>query len=220
MFPTENSMVHEVPVSKILSSGDLTGFVTEPVGVGICNHALLYGCVDIPIKEVLVRLSKFNWLQFLIILTYIFIISIWWWYIKYFSVLMSYMENVRMIGNTCIDFNKNVVYHWSGECKPIIGNRANILKLLLDTVPPYKLSKEEVCQKIWKRNAKDGQALYNVAMSEFRTLFIKGDTSLELKSLPREGTELIIDKSKVKKWRWVHFIPILTFASIKRQTIS
>ena len=219
MFPTENSMVHEVPVSKILSSGDLTGFVTEPVGVGICNHALLYGCVDIPIKEVLIKMSKFNWLQFLVLLLYTLVFLICWWYIKYFPIFMSYMKNMRMIGNTCIDFNKNVVYLWSGECKPIIGNRAIILKLLLDTAPLYKLSKEEVCQKIWKRNVKDGQALYNVAMSEIRALFITDDPSLELKSLSKEGMLLLVDNSYVKRMRWLHFIPIFIYAYFGKNDI-
>ena len=217
MFPTEDSMVHDVPVSKILQSSELSGFLTQPVGIGICNHALLYGCVDIPVKEVLTKMSKFSWLQLLIILTYLLAILAWWCYIKYFSILIPYMKNVRLIGNTCIDFNKNVVYPWSGECKPIIGNRTSILKLLLGTVPPYKLSKEDVCQKIWKRNAKDGQALYNVAISEIRTSFIADDPSLELRSLPKEGTELIIDKSKIKKWRWAHFLPIIIFSSIKKE---
>ena len=219
MFPTVDTMCIDIPIDKILSEKKINdGFIVGPVGIGICDHALLYGSVDIPTKEILMKMNKLDGVQKIIILLFILFLFVWYIYIKYSPLYLSYKKNVWVIGNTCIDLNKNVVYLWSGTCKPITGNRVHLIKLLLETAPTYKLIKEDVCQKIWKRNAKDGQALYNVAISEIRTSFIAEDPSLELRSLPKEGTELIIDKSKIKKWRWAHFLPILIFASIKKES--
>lgn len=219
MFPASDTMCIDVPVTEILSKQKINGgFVAGPVGIGICNHALLYGIVDIPSSEIISKMNKLGTIQKIIISLFILYVFVWYVYRKYSPLFFAYKKNVWLVGNTCIDLNRNVVYLWSGVCKPIAGNRVLLIKLLLETAPVYKLVKEDVCQKIWKRNAKDGQALYNVAISEIRTSFVAEDPALELKSTPREGTELIIYKSKVKKWRWVHFVPILIFASIKKKS--
>lgn len=221
MFPSGDTMCIDVPVAKILSEQNINdGFVVGPVGIGICNHALLYGFVDIPTSEIISKMNKLDSIQKIIIFLFILYVFVWYVYLKYSPLFLAYKKNVWLVGNTCIDLNKNVVYLWSGVCKPIVGNRVVLIKLLLETAPAYKLVKEDVCQKIWKRNAKDGQSLYNVAISEIRTSFVAEDPALELKSAPREGTELIIDKSKVKKWRWAHFVPIIIFASIKKKSAT
>lgn len=221
MFPSGDTMCIDVPVTEILSEQKINGgFVAGPVGIGICNHALLYGFVDIPSSEIISKMNKLGTIQKIIIFLFILYVFVWYVYRKYSPLFFAYKKNVWLVGNTCIDLNRNVVYLWSGVCKPIAGNRVALIKLLLEAAPVYKLVKEDVCQKIWKRNAKDGQALYNVAISEIRTSFVAEDPALELKSAPREGTELIIDKSKVKKWRWVHFVPIIIFASIKKKSTT
>lgn len=221
MFPSGDTMCIDVPVDEILSAQKIDdGFVVGPVGIGICNHALLYGFVDIPASEIISKMNKLDSIQKIIIFFFILYAFVWYVYRKYSPLFFAYKKNVWLVGNTCVDLNKNVVYLWSGDCKPIVGNRVVLIRLLLESAPVYKLVKEDVCQKIWKRNAKDGQALYNVAISEIRTSFVAEDPALELKSTPKEGTELIIDKSKVKKWRWVHFVPILIFASIKKKSAA
>ena len=217
MFPAKDTMCIDVPIVKTLSNKKINkGFIVGPVGIGICDQALLYGFVDIPTKEIITKMNKLDSVQMIIISLFLLCLFAWYFYIKYSPSYFSYKRNIWLVGNTCIDLNKDVVYHWSGTCKPIAGNRVALIKLLLESAPAYKLVKEDVCQKIWKRNAKEAQALYNVAISEIRTSFLAEDPSLELRSLPRKGTELIIEKSKVKKWRWAHFIPIIIFASIKK----
>lgn len=221
MFPSGDTMCIDAPVVNVLSTKKMNdGFVIGPVGFGICNHALLYGFVDIPTSEIISKMNKLDSIQKIIIFLFILYVFVWYVYRKYSPLFFAYKKNVWLVGNTCIDLNKNVVYLWSGVCKPIVGNRVVLIKLLLEAAPAYKLVKEDVCQKIWKRNVKDGQSLYNVAISEIRTSFVAEDPALELKSTPREGTELIIDGSKVKKWRWVHFVPIIIFASIKKKSTT
>ena len=95
-----------------------------------------------------------------------------------------------------------------------------LLQMLVESAPAYKLSKEEVCLKIWNRNAKDGQALYNVVMTDMRTLFITEDPSLELKSLPREGMQLLVNESLVKRGRWIHFMRIYMAVNSKRVKVE
>ena len=58
--------------------------------------------------------------------------------------------------------------------------------MLLATDSEYRLSKEDICQTLWKRDTKDGQALYNTTVSGLRKLFIADDESIELKTLPKE----------------------------------
>lgn len=132
------------------------------------------------------------------------------------SLLISYKKDIKILGNTCIDLNKNVVYLYNGECKQVIGNKIILLQMLIDSAPTYKLLKEDVCRKIWNRDSKDGQALYNVAMSELRNLFINADPSLKLKSIPKEGMQLLVNTSLVKKMiRW-HFIGIFIKVALSK----
>lgn len=216
MFPTADSMYVNAPFVKTLSSGSVEGFTTNPVGVGICDHALICGHVKIPFVEIVSNMDLFGFPQIVAIglLLVVFILSHYG--AVFFPHYLKYRKDVVFIGNTCIDLNQKELYLWSGECRHITDTRMALLQMLVESAPAYKLSKEEVCLKIWKRNAKDGQALYNVVMTDMRTLFITEDPSLELKSLPREGMQLLVNDSLVKRGRWLHFMWIYMAVNSKR----
>ena len=74
------------------------------------------------------------------------------------------------------------------------------------SAPEYRLLKEDICRRIWNRDGKDAQALYNVAMSELRSYLIAEDDSLELKTLTNEGVVLIVDTKKVKGNNRLYFL--------------
>lgn len=216
MFPTPEVMKKDVQVANILSNKKIDGFITEPVGVGICDHALLYGYINIPATEVLKKIEWVDVTTISIVLFVFLVLFLRYICIRYLSLLISYKKDTKILGNTCIDLNKNVVYLYNGECKQVIGNKIMLLQMLIDSAPTYKLLKEDVCRKIWNRDSKDGQALYNVAMSELRNLFINADPSLELKSIPREGMQLLVNTSLVKKMiRW-HFIGIFIKVALSK----
>jgi len=81
-----------------------------------------------------------------------------------------------------------------------------VLKVFVDSAPEYRLLKEDICRRIWNRDSKDAQALYNVAMSELRNYLIAEDDSLELKTLTNEGVVLIVDIKRKRKFPLLHFI--------------
>ena len=103
-------------------------------------------------------------------------------------------------------FNTNTVYYWNGGKLSITDKRAEVLKVFVDSAPEYRLLKEDICRRIWNRDSKDAQALYNVAMSELRSYLIAEDDSLELKTLTNEGVVLIVDIKRKRKFPLLHFI--------------
>ena len=220
MFPTIDSMCTDVPFVKTFSSGSVEGYTTEPIGVGICNHALLYGHVKIPFPTVLSNMALFDISQIFAIVILVLLYFSVCRFATYYPIFFKYRKNVVFIGNTCIDLYQKELYLWSGEYRHITDTRMALLQMLVESAPAYKLSKEEVCLKIWNRNAKDGQALYNVVMTDMRTLFITEDPSLELKSLPREGMQLLVNESLVKRGRWLHFMWIYMAVNSKRVEVE
>ena len=208
MFPTADSMYADAPFVKTFSSGSVEGYTTTPVGIGICNHALLYGHVKIPFSAVLSEMKWFGELQIAAISGLAVLFLLMYYAMQLFPLYRNYRKDVVFIGNTCIDLSHKELYLWSGECRHITDTRMSLLQMLVEAAPAYKLSKEEVCRNIWNLSPKDAQARYNVGMTDMRTLFIAEDPSLELKSLPREGMQLLVNESLVKKGRWHHFLRI------------
>ena len=217
MFPRVDSMCQDAPFVKTIASGSVEGYTTQPVGVGICDHGMLYGHVKVAPSEVLARMSWFGMPQ---LLTLIFLAVLWIvgvYYGKYVSLMLYFNKHVVLVGNTCIDIPHQKVYLWNGECRTFSGIKQQFLKLLLEAAPSYKLSKEHVCRTIWNRNAKDGQALYNVALTDMRNLFILDDPALELLSFPKEGAQLLIDHALIKKDRRSHFAWIYLCDHLKKK---
>ena len=130
------------------------------------------------------------------------------------------MHNVKFIGNSCIDFNTNTVYYWNGGKLSLTDKRAEVLKVLVDSAPEYRLLKEDICRRIWNRDGKDGQALYNVAMSELRSYLIAEDDSLELKTQPNEGVVLLVDKKRIRKFPLLHFIGRIRLLSLNDRELK
>ena len=118
---------------------------------------------------------------------------------------MAYLQGVHLIGNTCIDFNKNMIYSPDGSAAPMTGNKAALLRMLATAAPEYMLTKEQICHDIWQRDAKDGQALYNVAVSELRGYLIAPDDALTLTTLPKVGIQVTVDHTKLHPHRKLHY---------------
>ena len=205
MFPNVDSLNQDAPFVKTIASGSVEGYTTQPVGVGICDHGMLYGHVKVARSEVLARMSWFCSNQ-LYALFFILVLSLLGFSIgRYLQKLLYYQKHTILIGNTCVDLPSQRLFLWDGECRNITETHSTLLQMLLDAAPEYKLMKEDVCHTLWNRSAKDGQALYNVAMTHLRNLFITEDPSLELKSIPKEGMQLLINASHIHRGRWRHF---------------
>lgn len=211
MFPAPDSLCKDIPVSKMFVSKPMKGRLTNPIEVGICGHALLYGKIDVSFVTILKDMTWFGLFHWIAYLLMIALLGINYFVRNYMPLFLTYEKELNIIGNTCFDLNKNVIYTWNGECRQLTGNKIVFVRMLVDSAPRYRLLKEDICRTIWNRTPKDGQALYNVIVSELRGMFIADDPSLELKSLPKEGVQLFIDESKVKKHRRIHFLFLILF---------
>ncbi len=202
MFPQEDSLNTAVPFRTILQTKVLDGFTTDSVALGIGGQGIIVGYVDIPSIAIIGKMDWFSLPQWLAIILIITLYT----FANYIPAKRQYLRNVKFIGNSCIDFNSNVIYRRNGDCVPITGNKVLLLKMLADAAPEYKLLKKDICHTIWNRDGKDAQALYNVAVSDLRNYLIADDDSLELKTLPKEGIQLIVDSKRIHRFPLLHFI--------------
>lgn len=220
MFPCLDSICKNAPFVKSLSTESIDGHVSQPIGVGICDHTLLYGYTKITPSIIISNIDWFGYSQICVIILFAILLILKHYLLKYYSVYSLFKKNVVLIGNTCIDLSSHELFLWNGECKHITGTKMQFLQMLIDAAPTYKLSKDDVCRKIWNRNSKDGQALYNVIMTEMRGLFITDDPSLELKSIPGEGMQLLVNGTMINKRRKMHFLLLYLKHNIKKNQIA
>ncbi len=202
IFPSEDSMCVDAPIEYREVSRELTGCVPlDTVNIGICNQGELSACISISPAVVLEHMNLFGWWQMLAMVLALagWLLVIGW---KRFRSLANHLI---MLGNTCIDLDRGKAWLWNGECRAIPGNQLALLKMLAKTAPLYRLKKEDICRTLWGRDAKDGQALYNTTVSGLRKLFVADDEALELKTYAKEGVELVVNQSSLKKGRAWHF---------------
>ena len=202
MFVSEDSMNVNAPYVRTFQAREVEGFTTDSVSLGICGQGKMVGTVNIPAIEIVKGMEPLAKWQFaaLALIALLYLPAI------YVPKKLRYMHNVKFIGNSCIDFNTNTVYYWNSGKLSLTDKRAEVLKMFVDSAPEYRLLKEDICRRIWNRDGKDAQALYNVAMSELRSYLIAEDDSLELKTQPNEGVVLVVDKKRIRKFPLLHFI--------------
>lgn len=217
MFPAPDSICIDAPFIETVTSGSVKGYTTASVGIGICNHALLYGHVNIPFSVILSDMEWFGTPQITVMIGLFALFSLVYFIISWLHHCSNYQKNTVLIGNTCIDMYRKELYLWNGECRHLTDIKFKIVKMIVEAAPAYLLSKEEVCRTIWNRNSTEGQALYNVAMKDMRTLFITEDPSLELKSMPRKGMQLVVDDSLIERGRRFHFLWVYLSVNSKRK---
>jgi len=200
MFPTEDSMNAAAPIREVLAAKHVEGFATDTVGIGICDQGLMVGKVALERNTIRSGMRWIAWRQALLLL----FMAVLYIVVLYVRKAMAYLQGVHLIGNTCIDFNKNMIYSPDGSAAPMTGNKAVLLRMLATAAPEYMLTKEEICRTIWQRDVKDGQALYNVAVSELRSYLIAPDDALALTTVPKVGIQLTVDHTKLHPHRKLH----------------
>ena len=201
MFPTVDSMNVNAPIREVLAAKHVEGFTTDTVGIGICDQGLMVGKVALERSTIRSGMRWIAWRQVLLLL----FMAVLYIVILYVRKAMAYLQGVHLIGNTCIDFNKNMIYSPDGSAAPMTGNKAALLRMLATAAPEYMLTKEQICHDIWQRDAKDGQALYNVAVSELRGYLIAPDDALALTTVPKVGIQVTVDRTKLRPLRKLHY---------------
>ena len=201
MFPTEDSMNVNAPIREVLVAKHVEGFVTDTVGIGICDQGLMVGKVAVSRHTVLAHMHRVSRWQIALIL----LLAAGYAVAAYCQKTVARLRNMKIIGNTCIDLDANVIRYWDGTTQPLTPTKSALLSMLADAAPDYMLTKEDICRTIWQRDAKDGQALYNVAVSELRSYLIAPDDALALTTLPKVGIQLTVDRTKLNPHRKLHY---------------
>lgn len=202
MFPTGDSMNVAAPIREVRTARHIEGFVTDTVGIGICDQGLMVGKVAVSRSTIREGMRWVAWRQVLLLL----VMAVLYVVILYVRKAMAYLQGVHLIGNTCIDFNTATLHYWNGDTVTLTATREALLRMLVDAAPEYLLTKEDICRTIWQRDAKDGQALYNVAVSELRSYLIAPDDALTLTTLLKVGIQVTIDPTKLHPCRWWHYM--------------
>lgn len=201
MFPTEDSMNVNAPIREVLIARHVKGFVTDTVGIGICDQGLMVGKVALERSTIRSGMRWIAWRQVLLLL----FMAVLYVVILYVRKAMAYLQGVHLIGNACIDFNTATLHHWNGDTVTLTATREALLRMLIEAAPEYMLTKEDICRTIWQRDAKDGQALYNVAVSELRGYLIAPDDALALTTVPKVGIQVTVDRTKLRPLRKLHY---------------
>ena len=200
MFPTVDSMNVNAPIREVLAAKHVEGFTTDTVGIGICDQGLMVGKVALERSTIRSGMRWIAWRQVLLLL----FMAVLYIVILYLRKAMAYRQGVHLIGNTCIDFNTATLHHWNGDTVTLTATREALLRMLIEAAPEYMLTKEDICRTIWQRDVKDGQALYNVAVSELRSYLIAPDDALTLTTLPKVGIQFTVDHTKLRPLRKLH----------------
>ena len=201
MFPTEDSMNVAAPIREVRTARHVEGFTTDTVGIGICDQGLMVGKVALERSTIRSGMRWIAWRQVLLLL----FMAVLYIVILYVRKAMAYLQGVHLIGNACIDFNTATLHHWNGNTVALTATREALLRMLIEAAPEYMLTKEEICRTIWQRDVKDGQALYNVAVSELRSYLIAPDDALTLTTLPKVGIQVTVDHTKLHPHRKLHY---------------
>ena len=202
MFPTADSMNVNAPIREVLTARHVEGFATDTVGIGICDQGLMVGKVALERSTIRSGMRWIAWRQVLLLL----VMAVLYVVIVYVRKAMAYLQGVHLIGNTCIDFNTATLHHWNGDTVTLTATREALLRMLIEAAPEYMLTKEDICRTIWQRDVKDGQALYNVAVSELRSYLIAPDDALALTTVHKVGIQLTVDRTKLRPHRWWHYV--------------
>lgn len=202
MFPTADSMNVNAPIREVLIARHVKGFTTDTVGIGICDQGLMVGKVALERNVIRSGMRWIAWRQALLLL----FMAVFYIVILYVRKAMAYLQGVHLIGNTCIDFNTATLHHWNGDTVTLTATRETLLRMLIEAAPEYMLTKEDICRTIWQRDVKDGQALYNVAVSELRSYLIAPDDALALTTVHKVGIQVTVDHTKLHPHRWWHYV--------------
>lgn len=201
MFPTADSMNVNAPIREVLVAKHVEGFVTDTVGIGICDQGLMVGKVALERHTILANMRWLSRWQIALAL----LLAAGYAVAAYYRKVAIRLRGMKVIGNTCIDLDANVIHYWDGTSQPLTATRSALLRMLADAAPKYMLTKENICQTIWQRDAKDGQALYNVAVSELRGYLIAPDDALTLTTVPKVGIQVTVDHTKLHPLRKLHY---------------
>lgn len=209
MFPRRDSLdlSKKVPFMSVHHLGGKEYFVTDSVGLGICNQGCIVSHVHIPMLTVIKNVKWWGtalWMAISAILL-LFSISAFSKYSKERKNNMHYQEIADSITPEDDKFNihiEHLVYNTNdGTLYDTINNQqlklprtqAQMMKMLV-TSTDYCVSKNEICQAIWSLDENAATRSYNSLCKRLRDSLESFD-GVELVTIKDTAIQLVVSSS-------------------------
>ncbi|MBR2360656.1 MAG: hypothetical protein IKJ42_00915 [Bacteroidaceae bacterium] len=192
MFPTPDTLVTEgITVKHYESRPHPTAsyWETDSVAIGICNHGILVGRVDLPMGYVASAMSWWTYDHTLLVALMVLATLYFLW--------QNFVENFKRadklwMGCSVLDAKTGVIISLeSGKTGKLSKNNLEFLLKILKS-PQHELAKQAICDLFWpKRELKECTSVYNTFVSRLRSELATIDHTLEVRTLPDGGIGIV-----------------------------
>ena len=183
MFPRRDTLVANLrpPFVSVHNLGGKEYFVTDSVGLGICNHGYIVSHVHVPAIVVLGRIKWYGTALFVAIIALLLslVISSFRKYLAERKSVIHYKaiaesieeqndEQNIAIGNVVYNIDDSTLYNTiSHQQLKLPRTQARIMKMLV-TSEGYYVTKNEICMEMWGMDEKMATKSYNSACKRLR----------------------------------------------------
>lgn len=192
MFPTPDTLVTEgVTVKHYESRPHPTAsyWATDSVAIGICNHGILVGRVDIPMEHIASAMPWWTYEHTLLVTLTVLatLYFLWQNFVRNFK-----RTNKLWMGCSVLDAETGVMISLeSGKTTKLSKFNLEFLSKISET-PQRELSKQAICDMFWpKRELKGCTSNYNTFISRLRSELAPIDHTIEVRTLPDGGIGII-----------------------------
>ena len=192
MFPTPDTLVTEgITVKHYESRPHPTAsyWETDSVAIGICNHGILVGRVNISMGYVASAMSWWTYEHTLLVALMVLATLYFLW--------QNFVENFKRadklwMGCSVLDAKTGVIISLeSGKTGKLSKNNLEFLLKILKS-PQRELAKQAICDLFWpKRELKECTSVYNTFVSRLRSELATIDHTLEVRTLPDGGIGIV-----------------------------
>ena len=192
MFPTKDSLVTEgVTVKHYESRPHPTNsyWTTDSVAIGVCNHGILVGRVDIPASYVASTMPWWTYEHTLLVI----LMGVATLFLLWQNLVWNFKRSgKRWLGCSMLDAKSGVIISLeSGKTCKLSKNNLEFLLKILDS-PQHELSKRDICDLFWpKRELKECSSVYNTFTSRLRAELAIIDHTIEVNTLPDGGIRIV-----------------------------
>lgn len=192
MFPTPDTLATEgVTVKHYESRPHPTAsyWATDSVAIGICNHGILVGRVDIPMGHIASAMPWWTYEHTLLVTLMVLatLYFLWQNFVRNFK-----RTNKLWMGCSVLDAETGVMISLeSGKTTKLSKFNLEFLSKISET-PQRELSKQAICDMFWpKRELKGCTSNYNTFISRLRSELAPIDHTIEVRTLPDGGIGVI-----------------------------
>ncbi len=188
MFPMSDTLVTEgVTVKHYESRPHPTAsyWATDSVAIGVCNHGILVGRVDMPTSYIASVMPWWTYEHTLLVVLMVLAVL----YLLWQNFLRSFKQADKLwVGCSVLDSKTGVMISLqSGKTTKLSKYNMEFLLKILES-PRHELSKQTICDMFWpKREWKDCVSNYNTFFSRLRSELAAIDHTIEIQSLSDGG---------------------------------